>query len=114
MLAEISMGLSSLKAATDILKGLNSANTQAAINDVKLALQEKIFDAREALAAAQEAQAATLQKVSALEAEIARLKAWNTEKEDYELKTIGSAGSVALMLKPDKRGSKPPHALCAN
>ena len=63
MLAEISMGLSSLKAASDILKGLNAANTQAAINDVKLVLQPHIIDAQQALAAANEAQA-TIRKVT--------------------------------------------------
>jgi hypothetical protein len=47
----------------------------------------------------------------ALEAEMAGLKAWDAEKQNYELKSIGP-GSVAYMMKPDKRGSEAPHWLC--
>jgi hypothetical protein len=113
MLAEISAGLSSLKAATDILKGLNAASTQAAINEVKIGLQEKIFDAREALSAAQEAQAACLKKVRELEAQIVQLKDWEGEKQRYHLQAIDS-GVVAYMPKPGMENGEPPHWLCAN
>jgi hypothetical protein len=39
------------------------------------------------------------------------LKAWDTEKQRYELKTVGT-GVVAYMLKPTERASEPPHWLC--
>ena len=113
MLAEIGMGLSSLKTATDIVKGLNAANTQAAINDVKIALQERIFEAREALASVQEAQATALKRISELEQEIVQLKDWESEKQRYQLTAIDS-GAFAYMPKPSMENSEPPHWLCAN
>jgi hypothetical protein len=60
-----------------------------------------------------EAYAAQLDRIRALETEVADLKAWDTEKQGYELKKIGD-GTVAYMLKPDKRGTEPPHWLCPN
>ncbi|MEZ0170772.1 hypothetical protein [Microvirga sp. TS319] len=113
MLAEITAGLSSLKAATDIVKGLNAANTLAAINEVKLDLQERIFEAREALAAAQDAQTVALQRIRDLEQEVMQLKDWESEKQRYELKPI-DRGSFAYMLKPGMESGEPPHWLCAN
>jgi hypothetical protein len=51
--------------------------------------------------------------VRELEAEVTRLRAWDAEKEDYELKPV-SLGALAYMLKPDARGTKPPHWVCPN
>jgi len=113
MLAEISAGLSSLKAATDIVKGLNAAATQAAVNDVKLTLQDHIFEAREALSAAQDAQAASLQRIRDLEQEIVRLKDWEREKQRYSLKAV-AIGAFAYTPKPGMENGEPPHWLCAN
>jgi hypothetical protein len=113
MLGEIAAGLSSLKAATDIVKGLNAANTQAAINDVKLDLQARIFDAREALTAAQEAQAAALSRIRELEQEIVQMKNWEGEKQRYEFKELAT-GVTAYVVKEAMRGTEPEHQICAN
>lgn len=113
MLAEISAGFSSLKAASDIIKGLNAANTQAAINEVKISLQERIFEAHAALSAAQTAQATTLQRISELEQEIMQLKDWEREKQRYQLNAI-DRGAFAYVPKPGMDSSEPPHWLCAN
>lgn len=112
MIAEIAAGLSSLKAATDIAKGLNAANTQASINEVKLALHEKIFEAREALTSAQESQTAALERIRELEKEVAQLKAWSTEKERYELMDL-YRGFFAYVPKIGEERGEPAHALCA-
>lgn len=85
MLAEISMGLSSLKAASDVAKGLNAANTQTLINDIKISLQAHILEAQQALTSAQEAQTACAQRIRDLEKQIAEFETWETEKERYEL-----------------------------
>jgi hypothetical protein len=113
MLAEISAGFSSLKAAFDITKGLNSANTQASINDVKIPLQEHIIEAQQALSAAGDAQTAAAGRITQLEQEIVRLEDWSAEKERYQLKNIWR-GSVAYVLKPGMENGEPPHWLCAN
>jgi hypothetical protein len=113
MLGEISMGLQSLKAALDVVKGLNAASTQASINEIKLGLQAHIFEAREALAAAQETQSTSLQRIRDLEQEIVGLKDWEAEKQRYELKAI-DRGAFAYMPKTGMESGEPPHWLCAN
>lgn len=113
MLAEISAGLGSLKAAKDIVQGLNAAKTEAAINGVKIELQGLILDAQQGLFAAQEAQSADARRIAQLEQEIVHLKDWSAEQQRYELKNVWR-GAMAYMLKPDVRDGEPAHWLCAN
>jgi len=113
MLAEISMGLSSLKAASDILKGLNAANTQATINDAKISLQGHVLDAQQSLMNAQETQTALTKRVSDLEQQIVQLKNWEAEKQHYELKDVGN-GCLAYTVKAGMETREPPHSLCAS
>lgn len=113
MLAEISAGLGSLKAAFDITKGLNAADTQARVNEVKIELQQLILDAQQALSAASDAQAASARRIAELEQEIVRLKDWSREKERYELVNM-RGGSVAYAQKTGVQDRQAPHWLCAN
>lgn len=92
MLELIGGGLSSLSAALDIAKGLNGTINEARIAEVKLDLIGRIMDAKEALLAAQEEKLATRDRISALEAEIAKLKDWSAEAERYELANTGQGG----------------------
>jgi hypothetical protein len=52
-----------------------------------------------------------LERVRNLEAEIARLKAWDSEKGKYELKDVGH-GAFAYVRKEDADPREPPHWLC--
>lgn len=113
MLAEISAGLGSLKAAKDIIQGLNAANTEAAINGVKIELQGLILDAQQGLFAAQEAQTTASRRIADLEQEIVRLKDWSAERERYQLVDVGR-GAMAYVPKPGMEDGQPPHWLCAN
>ena len=113
MIAEISAGFSSLKAAKDIIQGLNAIKTQEAINEVKINLQSLMLDAQQGLFAAQEREAALVKTIAALEQEIVDLKDWQAEKRRYELKNLGRS-SFAYMVKPAMREGEPPHWLCTN
>jgi len=113
MLTEIATGVQSLNAAMTLLKTLNAASNQAAINEVKLELQGRIFEARDALSAAQDAQTAVLERVRDLEQEIVRLKDWEGEKQNYELQAVDH-GAFAYMEKEGVDSGKPPHWLCTN
>ena len=57
-------------------------------------LQSVILESLNKAIEARESYATQLDRVRALEAELARLKAWDAEKEQYELKAIGQ-GAVA-------------------
>lgn len=111
MLAEISAGLGSLKAAFDITKGLNAANTQASINEVKIELQQLILDAQQALSAANDAQSASANRIAQLENQIAAFEDWKAEKQRYQLKAI-DRGAFAYVHKPGMEQDEPAMWLC--
>jgi hypothetical protein len=75
-------------------------------------LQGVVLDAFENAIEAREAYSTQADRIRALEAEVANLKAWDAEKQHYELKP-NYMGAVAYMLKPEARGSEPPHWLRA-
>ncbi len=87
-------------------KALRDMDNAMARNTAVIELQGQIL-------AAQEDYAKLRQTVSALEAEVAQLKAWEAEKAKYELKML-ETGAAVYMLKPEERGSEPPHWLCPN
>jgi hypothetical protein len=111
VVAEISAGITSLRATLDIAKAMVGLRDAEAFRAKSIELEEIILRALHSGIEAREAYSQQLDSIRALEAEVARLKAWDAEKQNYELKDIG-AGSVAYMLKPAARGSEPPHWLC--
>jgi len=113
MIAEITTGIESLKAATDLLKLVNATATQAQINEAKIGLQQSLLDAQRALFAAQHTEAATADRIRDLENQIVQLKNWEREKERYELKAI-YVGAFAYVPKPGMDQGEPPHWLCAH
>lgn len=104
--AEIMGGLSGLKAAFDIAKGLKDIDDATRRNAAVIELQEKILAARET-------HSALLDRVGGLEEKVAGFEKWDTEKEKYELKEI-TPQSFAYAIKPNARGAEPDHLLCTN
>lgn len=111
MIAEVATGLSSLKAALDIAKGLNVISDAVALNDAKISLQGAIIEAQGSLLSAQEAQTANLKRIDELETRIMQLDAWEREKERYELKEF-PAGPMVYQLKASDQSGEPPHRIC--
>jgi hypothetical protein len=110
---EIAVGLTSLRAALDIAKTMIGLRDAEAFRGKSIELQGLILEALEKAIESREAYSAQIDHIRTLEAEMANLKAWGAEKARYQLKNIGT-GAVAYMLKPDARGSEPPHWLCPN
>lgn len=106
MLAEASMGLTALQTAFNLAKGMKGLDTAVAVNSAVIELQENIISA-------QHAQTALIKRVDELEKEVAGLKAWDGEKERYELKQL-YRGPFAYILKEGKEGGEDAHALCTN
>jgi Zn finger protein HypA/HybF involved in hydrogenase expression len=106
MVGEAIAGLSAIKTAFDIAKGLKDIDDATRRNAAVIELQEKIL-------AAQSAQAALIEKVGALEKEMARLEAWEAEKQRYQLTDIGD-GTFAYALKQSMQRGEPPHYICTN
>ena len=108
---EITGMLSSLNAAIDIAKSMVSLRDTASIQSKVIEFQNAIMDAQQRAFAAQQERATLVEQVSQLEKDVARLKAWNSEKERYDLQRV-YPGAFAYVLKPDAAGTQPPHWLC--
>lgn len=112
VIAEIATGLSGLKTALDILKGLkNTSQAKPFLGEIA-ELQSALIDAQHGLMTANQTHSADIDRVRALEAEVDRLKKWNGDKENYQLENIADGSAVAYMLKPAARGTQPPHWIC--
>jgi len=111
--AEIAAALTSLKSAADLAKALIDIRDASQVRAVAIDLQTQILSALGSAIEAREAYTAQIDRIRDLEAEVTRLKEWGSEKEKYELKTIGF-GALAYMLKQGMRGTEPPHWLCPN
>ncbi|HXL68809.1 MAG TPA: hypothetical protein VN930_08625 [Xanthobacteraceae bacterium] len=108
MVGEVFAGLSALKTAFDLAKGLKDIDDAARRNAAVIELQEKILVAREA-------QSALLDRVGELEKEVASFETWNAEKQRYQLKQLARGGAaLAYALKPDAQPSEPFHCICAS
>jgi len=105
MVAEIFSGISALKAALDIVKSIKDANDVATRQRIVIKLQEQILSAHEA-------QFELIERVRALEEEIARAETWEADKQRYELARVGNA-AFAYVLKEERAAGEPPHWLCA-
>ncbi len=111
VVAEIAAGAQSLRAALDIAKAMIGLRDAEAFRAKSIELQTVILEGLERAIEARETYTAQADRIRDLEAEVARLKAWDAERQNYELKKIGR-GVVAYMLKPEARGAEPPHWLC--
>ena len=113
VIAEIATGLTGLKTALDILKGLKKANTSGPILSEIADLQSALIEVQQDILAANETHATDIDRIRGLEAEVAELKAWNDEKERYDLVSL-PPGAFAYALKPTMAEGEPIHWLCAN
>lgn len=111
MVGEIAGLISSLKAIKDISETMIGLRDASVFEEKRFELQSKMLDAQNAALAANEERAALVQRVSGLEQEVARLRAWDSEKERYELKQWGD-GAFAYTLKETETSSEPLHAIC--
>lgn len=105
MAGEIFAGIGALKTAFDIAKGLKEIDDATKRNSAVIDLQSTILTA-------QQAQGELLNENEALKRENAALKAWEAEKQRYELLDLYQ-GLFAYVPKIGEERGEPPHAICA-
>ena len=103
----------SLKTAGEITKAAVDMRDGQMLQAKVIELQTVILTAQSNALTAQQDQFALLDRVRSLETEIAGLKAWDAEKQNYVLSEV-APGAFAYALKPDSKVSEPPHWLCVN
>lgn len=113
MMDMIAGAFGTLKTASEITQGLLALKTDAAVSAKAVELNRVIFEVQQQLFNAQTDYAAVLAHVSQLEAEIAKFKNWEQEKERYELYQL-TIGTLVYRIKPSMQGSEPIHHICPN
>lgn len=109
--AEIAAAITGIRSALEVTKAMIGLRDTESFRTKSIELRGLILESLDKAIEARETYSAQLDKVRALETEVADLKAWGSEKQNYELKPNWT-GAVAYMLKPDARGTEPPHWLC--
>src|SRR5437660_1565624 len=110
-ISAIAGAVSALKGAADITKAMVGLHDARAIQAKVWELNNRVLEAQSSTFAAQDERSAHIERIRALEAEVADLKAWGAEKQNYELKEV-YAGAFAYALKPETRRAEPAHWLC--
>ena len=104
--------ISGLKAAGDIAKSLMNLKTISEVRGKVIELQSVILAAQGSALDANAKQSAMVDEIRTLKEEIARIKAWGTQKKRYKLTSQWEAGGVAYALKESMKESEPPHLIC--
>jgi len=105
--------IGSIATAGEIAKGMINLRDTAKIQEKVIELQGVIMSAQSSAMSAQTDQFALLDRVRKLEKEVADFKAWETEKQRYELKEL-RPGAFVYSLKEETRNAELPHYICAN
>jgi formate dehydrogenase maturation protein FdhE len=108
----IAQGLNALKATADIIKAMVGLRDAAQILEKTIELNQKILTVQTALADAQTEQTSLIQTVRELEEEIARLKAWNADKDRYQLEQLPPRVYVYALKQDMAREGEPVHSIC--
>lgn len=103
----------SLKTAGEIAKAMVDLGVAQSVKPELAKLNGEILTAQGFALAAQSDQFAMAGRIRDLEEELMRLKAWDAEKQRYELKDLGK-GFFAYAPKEGMERGEPLHALCAN
>lgn len=112
VIAEIAEGLAGIKTALDILKGLKKSQASGCILAEIADLQTALIEVQQGIMSANQIHVGDIQRIRDLEEELAHLKAWDGEKERYEMR-VPWTGATVYALKPSERAGEPPHWLCA-
>jgi len=108
----ISGAIGSLKLASDIAKTLIEAKSVSEIQGKVIELQSAILAAQSSAFAAQSEQALAIQKVRELEEQITSIKAWEAQKERYQLTSPWGNATTMYALKEAMSNGEPPHYIC--
>jgi hypothetical protein len=107
----IGVVMTSLNTVVNMTKAMKDVRDATLIDGKVFELQRAILETQQSVFAANEERAALIHEISELKTQIARLEAWDAEKERYELKDVGE-GSLAYVVKETARGAEPVHKIC--
>ena len=103
--------ITSLKLAGDIAKSFLELKSLSEVQTKVIELQSIILSAQSSALEANAHQTAMIEDIRNLKEEIARIKAWEKEKQRYKL-TSPMQGVILYALKESCSASEPPHWIC--
>lgn len=109
----IAAALSSFNTLKNIAQAMVNLHDAQALQLKIIEFNGQLIDAQTKIFAVNEERTSLVERVGELEKQLAELKAWDAEKQRYELKEI-APGSFAYALKPTEQNAEPPHKICAN
>jgi hypothetical protein len=109
-MGEIAALAGSLKTAGDMAKAMVGLRDAQVIQSKAIELQSAILGAQADAMAAMTAHSDLIEKVHALEAEVARFETWESEKQRYVLKQEGRL--LIYALKDGVEPPEQPHSIC--
>lgn len=104
--------ITGLKTASDIAKGFLELKSITDVQAKVIDLQSAILSAQSSALAANSDQAAMVEKIRALKEEVARVKAWEAQKQRYQLTQFRNGPGVVYALKESMSNAEPPHWIC--
>lgn len=110
-MALIQSTITGLKAAGDIAKSFLELKSISEVQGKVIELQSAILAAQSSALSANAAQSAMVDEIRQLKEEIARMKAWDTQKQRYKLASPWD-GSVVYGLKESMSEGEPAHWIC--
>jgi hypothetical protein len=102
-----------LKVAADMAVGLSKLHTSAEVDAKAIELQRVILSLLGNAVSAQVEQSSMIQRISDLEEEIRRAKAWEETKQHYKLRQP-RPGTFVYTFQDQGENSEPVHWICAN
>ena len=102
-----------LKVAADIAIGLSKIHTSAEVDAKAIELHRIILSLLGDAVSAQAEQSAMVHRISDLEEEIRRVKAWEETKQRYTLHEPRQ-GTFVYALKAQSSATEPTHWICTN
>ena len=103
--------IATIKGSFGLLKELRALPLEEGVSEKAAEVDAQILAAYESALASQELQFKMSKRNRELEEEVIRLKSWDVQKGDYELKAIGDSAFV-YSLKENAESAEPMHWLC--
>jgi hypothetical protein len=111
-MSAIAAMMSALKGASDITQAMIGLRDAQALQTKVIELNTRILAAQSSAFAAGDERSTLIERIGTLEEEVASLKAWEAEKQRYELQRL-PPGVFVYALKNGMERGEPPHRLCA-
>ncbi len=112
-IGSITATVTGLKTAGDIVKSLMESKALSEVSGAITELQSQLFSAQSNAISANAEQFAMIEEIRTLKEKVTKIKAWEREKDRYQLISPWQ-GAVVYALKDSMKGMEPPHWICAN